>query len=135
MTWQRIGLYYLLAFVIGGYYLLFEYRPGGPDAPILEPKTNEERYFLTMKREAMQTISIQRDGQTFVARKGAPAAAPDGQKQGQWNVEEPAGAPVTSALVGGFIDNLTPNKKVVIVHSGHNIDRDTLRWSIGLFDA
>ena len=26
-------------------------------------------------------------------------------------------------------------KKVVIVHSGHNIDRDTLRWSIGLFDA
>lgn len=26
-------------------------------------------------------------------------------------------------------------KKVVIVHSGHNIDRDTLRWSLGLFDA
>lgn len=26
-------------------------------------------------------------------------------------------------------------KKVVLVHSGHNIDRDTLRWSIGLFDA
>jgi len=26
-------------------------------------------------------------------------------------------------------------KKVVLVHSGHNLDRDTLRWSIGLFDA
>lgn len=26
-------------------------------------------------------------------------------------------------------------KKVVIVHSGHNIDRNTLRWAIGLFDA
>jgi len=26
-------------------------------------------------------------------------------------------------------------KKVVLVHSGHNIDRDTLRWAIGLFDA
>ncbi|MFK7989363.1 MAG: threonine dehydratase [Sandaracinaceae bacterium] len=26
-------------------------------------------------------------------------------------------------------------KKVVVVHSGHNIDRDTLRWTIGLFDA
>lgn len=26
-------------------------------------------------------------------------------------------------------------KKVVIVHSGHNIDRDTLRWAIGMFDA
>lgn len=26
-------------------------------------------------------------------------------------------------------------KKVVILHSGHNIDRDTLRWAIGMFDA
>jgi hypothetical protein len=26
-------------------------------------------------------------------------------------------------------------KKVVIVHSGHNIDRNTLRWALGLFDA
>jgi threonine dehydratase len=26
-------------------------------------------------------------------------------------------------------------KRVVIVHTGHNIDRDTLRWAIGLFDA
>ena len=26
-------------------------------------------------------------------------------------------------------------KKVVIVHTGHNIDRDTLRWALGLFDA
>ncbi len=26
-------------------------------------------------------------------------------------------------------------KKVVILHTGHNIDRDTLRWAIGMFDA
>ena len=26
-------------------------------------------------------------------------------------------------------------KKVVIVHSGHNIDRNTLRWALGMFDA
>lgn len=26
-------------------------------------------------------------------------------------------------------------KRVVIVHSGHNIDRDTLRWALGMFDA
>ncbi|MEM9191035.1 MAG: threonine dehydratase [Myxococcota bacterium] len=26
-------------------------------------------------------------------------------------------------------------KRVVIVHSGQNIDRDTLRWAIGMFDA
>ncbi len=26
-------------------------------------------------------------------------------------------------------------KKVVIMHTGHNIDRNTLRWALGLFDA
>lgn len=26
-------------------------------------------------------------------------------------------------------------KKVVIAHTGHNIDRDTLRWALGMFDA
>jgi threonine dehydratase len=26
-------------------------------------------------------------------------------------------------------------KKVVILHTGHNIDRNTLRWALGLFDA
>lgn len=26
-------------------------------------------------------------------------------------------------------------KKVVITHSGHNIDRNTLRWALGMFDA
>jgi threonine dehydratase len=26
-------------------------------------------------------------------------------------------------------------KRVVIVHTGHNIDRNTLRWAIGMFDA
>jgi threonine dehydratase len=26
-------------------------------------------------------------------------------------------------------------KKVVIAHSGHNIDRNTLRWALGMFDA
>ena len=26
-------------------------------------------------------------------------------------------------------------KRVVLMHTGHNIDRDTLRWTIGMFDA
>jgi threonine dehydratase len=26
-------------------------------------------------------------------------------------------------------------KKVVLLHTGHNIDRDTLRWAIGMFEA
>jgi len=26
-------------------------------------------------------------------------------------------------------------KRVVIVHTGQNIDRNTLRWALGMFDA
>ncbi len=26
-------------------------------------------------------------------------------------------------------------KRVVIIHTGQNIDRDTLRWALGMYDA
>ena len=49
------------------------------------------------------------------------------------NVAEGAAAATYAAAYK--IRNDLVRKKVVLVHSGHNIDRDTLRWSIGLFDA
>lgn len=49
------------------------------------------------------------------------------------NVAE--GAAAASYAAAYKIRNDLVRKKVVLVHSGHNIDRDTLRWSIGLFDA
>lgn len=49
------------------------------------------------------------------------------------NVAEGAAAAVYAAAYK--LRTSLARKKVVLVHSGHNIDRDTLRWAIGLFDA
>ena len=49
------------------------------------------------------------------------------------NVAEGAAAAAYAAAYK--LRNHLARKKVVIVHSGHNIDRNTLRWAIGLFDA
>lgn len=49
------------------------------------------------------------------------------------NVAEGAAAAAYAAALKIRAD--LARKKVVIVHSGHNIDRNTLRWAIGLFDA
>ncbi len=113
MTWKRIGIYYVLAVVLGGYYLLFEWRPGGPDAPIFEPRPVQESTFLVMKRDTIHKLSIQRQGHTFTSQR---SAARPGETQAEWRTLEPSGAPVTSALVISFIENLTPNRKVPIVH-------------------
>ena len=113
MTWRRVGLYYFLAVVLGGYYLLFEWRPGGPDAPILEPRPVQESTFLALQRDTIHKLSILRQQHSFVSQRGE--ARPD-ENVAEWRIVEPLGAPVTSALVSGFIENLTPEKKVPIVH-------------------
>ena len=113
MTWQRVGLYYLLAVVLGGYYLLFEWRPGGPDAPVLEPRPVQESTFLALKRGTIHKLSIKRQQHIFVSQRNE---AQPGEVTAEWQVLEPTGAPVTSALVSGFIENLTPDRKVPIVH-------------------
>ena len=113
MTWRRVGLYYLFAIVLGGYYLLFEWRPGGPDAPVFEPRPVRESTFLALKRGAIHTLSIKRQQHTFVSQRGV---GQPGEATAEWQVLEPTGAAVTSALVSGFLDNLTPDRKVPIVH-------------------
>ncbi|MCA9581283.1 MAG: threonine dehydratase [Myxococcales bacterium] len=49
------------------------------------------------------------------------------------NVAEGAAAAVFAAA--WKIHRELAGKRVVLVHTGQNIDRDTLRWAIGLFDA
>jgi len=53
--------------------------------------------------------------------------------EGTHNVAEGAAA---AAYAAAFkMRGELRGKKVVIAHSGHNIDRNTLRWALGLFDA
>lgn len=53
--------------------------------------------------------------------------------EGTHNAAE--GAAAASYAAAFKMRNELRGKKVVIVHSGHNIDRNTLRWALGLFDA
>ncbi len=113
MTWKHIGIYYVLAVVLGGYYLLFEWIPGGPDAPVFEPRPVQESTFVMLKREAIHKLSIQRQGSTFVSQR---TTAQSGQTEAKWQTLEPSGTKVTSALIIGFLENLTPNRKIPIVN-------------------
>jgi len=49
------------------------------------------------------------------------------------NVAE--GAAAASYAAALKIRKHLAGKRVVLLHTGHNIDRDTLRWAIGMFDA
>jgi threonine dehydratase len=49
------------------------------------------------------------------------------------NVAE--GAAAAAYAAAAKLRTRLAGKRVVIIHSGHNIDRNTLRWALGLFDA
>jgi threonine dehydratase len=49
------------------------------------------------------------------------------------NVAE--GAAAATYAAANKLRNRLAGKRVVLVHSGQNIDRNTLRWALGLFDA
>jgi len=105
MTWRRIGIYYLLAVALGGYFFLFEWEPGG-ERPIIAPqRVVTQSKFLPISREEISELELHRDGATVVCRR-------DGEK---WQVIEPAGAQVTSDLIVSFVENLTPEKEVQIM--------------------
>ena len=49
------------------------------------------------------------------------------------NVAEGAAAAAYAAAIK--LRNRLAKKRVAIIHTGHNIDRNTLRWALGMYDA
>ena len=107
MTWQRIGLYYTLAAVLGAYFFLFEWRPNkkpglvDPTAPVVV----QQSHFLPGSREDIQEIVLKQGDVTILCRR-------DGQR---WIVVEPAGLDISSDLLTSLVENLTPTKEVIII--------------------
>ena len=105
MTWRRIVLYYVLGIALGSYFLLVEWNSRG-EKPIITPnRVVKQSKFLPLARGEIAELELRRDKVTVLCRK-------DGQK---WIVVEPAGAKVTSDLIASFIENLTPEKEVLIM--------------------
>ena len=62
MTWQKVGLYYVLAAVLGSYFFLFEWRPpkkGGLIDPAAGP-TAQQSQFLPIAREDIHGLVLKR---------------------------------------------------------------------------
>jgi hypothetical protein len=104
MTWRRIALYYTLSIVLGGYYFLFEWRPGG-EKPIPNARPVHQSRFLPIARNDIHELILRRSNVGIHFRRNGET----------WDIVEPAGAKVTSALVTSLVENLTVEKEVQIV--------------------
>lgn len=104
MTWRRIALYYTLSIILGGYYFLFEWRPGG-EKPISNARPVQQSRFLPIAQNDIHELTLRNSNAGIRFRRNGDT----------WNVVEPANANVTSALVTSLVENLTVEKEVQIV--------------------
>ncbi len=104
MTWRRIALYYILGTVLGGYFFLFEWQPDS-ERPIHRARPIAQSRLLPIPRDEIREVSLRRAVLVVSFRR-------NGQ---QWQVIEPDGAQVTSALVTSFVENLTPEKELQVI--------------------
>lgn len=105
MTWRRIVIYYALAGVLGGYFFAFVYE--APHNPLIlqEPRV-PDRQFLPLLRDEIHEMALFRDQEPTLRFRLT------GQR---WEVVEPAGASVTSAVIESFVENLTPEKEIRLI--------------------
>lgn len=104
MTWRRITIYYLLSIILGVYYFAFEWRPGG-EKPRANARPVQQSRFLPIAQNDVQEFAL----------RNATVSARFRRNGDTWEVVEPAGAQVTSALVTSLLENLTAEKEVQIV--------------------
>jgi hypothetical protein len=108
MTWQKVGLYYVLAAVLGSYFFLFEWNPYKRSG-LVDPNAPQilQSHFLPISREDIHEFILKRADLSLLFRR-------DGQ---YWTVVEPAGVEVSSDLLTSFVEELTPTKEVTIIDS------------------
>lgn len=104
MTWRRITVYYLLSIILGGYYFVFEWRPGG-EKPRANARPVQQSRFLPIAQSDVHELVLQNSTTRVHFRRNGEV----------WEVVEPVGAKVTSALVSSLLENLTAEKEVQTV--------------------
>jgi hypothetical protein len=118
MTWRRIAIYYALAIVLGGYFLLFEWQPGG-EKPLPERRPIQQTRFLPIPIEEIQEVQVRRDAGAVTCRRNG---------QG-WQAVEPPGTQITSSLLDSFVEGLVVEKEVQVIDeatgdlSSYGLDR------------
>jgi hypothetical protein len=120
MTWKRVGVYYALCVILGGYFFLVEKRPKS-ERPLLvsETRTAQQSRFLPITRNDIQEVILRRNTGTLTCRRNGQA----------WQVVEPPGVQVPPDLLASFVENLTPEKEVQVINeaakdlSAYGLDR------------
>jgi hypothetical protein len=106
MTWRKVGLYYVLAAVLGAYFFLFEWRPpkkiGLVDSTIANV---QQSHFLPILRKDIYGLVLKRENASLSFRR----------EEQRWTVVEPAGLEVASDLLTSFVENLTPTREIIVI--------------------
>jgi len=104
MTWRRIAIYYTLSILLGSYYFAFEWRPSA-DQPVRGVRAVQQSRFLPLVRDDIQELVLRsKDGMIHSRRNGQ-----------NWEVIEPQGTKITSALLASLVESLTADKEVQVV--------------------
>ncbi len=61
MTWRRIGLYYALAALLGGYFFLFVWRPSQQRALFAANRPIQQSRFLPIARDDIHEVLLRRE--------------------------------------------------------------------------
>lgn len=118
MTWQKVGLYYVLAAMLGSYFFLFEWRP--PKTIGLADSTSaniQQSHFLPILRKDIYGLVLKRPNVSLSFRR----------EEQRWTVVEPAGLEVASDLLTSFVENLTPTKEIIVIDKN---PKDTIPFGL-----
>lgn len=96
MSWRGTITYWLLAAVLGGYYLVIERRP--------EPRSEMQlsrRKVLDVFGEDIAAVTLHREGKSIRCER----------REKRWEIVKPAGAKVPSDLIAALVENITEKQE------------------------
>jgi len=117
LTWRSTVAYWLIAVVLGAYYMAFERRPAPPsDIRLAREKV------LDVFSDEVTAVTLKRDGREVRCEK----------RDKRWQIVKPAGAKAPADLVAALIENLTDKQEAEEINASPSAE--DLR-SFGLGDA
>jgi hypothetical protein len=117
LTWRSTLAYWLIAFVLGAYYMAFERRP----APPSEMQLAREKV-LDVFSDEVTAVTLSRDGREVRCEK----------RDKRWQIVKPPGAKAPADLVAALVENLTDKQEAEEINKSPNAE--DLR-SFGLDDS
>jgi Domain of unknown function (DUF4340) len=117
LTWRSTIAYWLIALVLGAYYMAFERRP----APQSDVRVAREKV-LDVFSDEVTAVTLHREGREVRCEK----------RDKRWQIVKPQGAKAPADLVAALVENLTDKQEAEEINATPNAE--DLR-SFGLGDS